>query len=217
MGGCKLNNIEKRVREEVFTLFEQKKFIEGEKILRQLSFQLNEDHSTEIHRLVLRNLSWVNYKINNMDMAKKYAKIIKNKVDKDLEYQQNNVVGCCNIMNLYSEFFKEELTNEERLQINKANYECYHHDIENLDKTLTALNNIYLLERKFYDIPDIIEMIHMYMETEILEDEKKDAKLKEKLSEIETEILKDLEVACPFLHKELMETLFNTADITTAM
>lgn len=213
-----MESIGERVKSEVFDLFRKGLFLEAEKMLRQLSFQLTGGEDTETKRLVLRNLSWVLDKNGNKELSKKYARVIKQIVDNDKSYRETNIEGLCDVMNLYSEFIPEEVTDKEKIDINKVNYEVYCHDLNNLDRSLMALSNIYIYEGNFYDVQYVIETIHSYEGKVIFDDEEKNKTMLAKLREVKCQILKDTKNRCPdYIYDEIMRDLFKPSNTVTAM
>lgn len=199
--------IERKVREDVFSLFGKEKFKEGVNILQGLSFRLQEDDDTQLKRLVLRNLSFAFHKIGDMHMAKKYAKMIMKIADKDEKYKENNKKEFGDILNLFSEFCSDEISLKEKIKINKMNRHLYCNDIENLDKYYMAEANICILTENYSDIECIIGQIHNMEQTIIFNDEKKDMDMKCKLIHTKKDILKDLEFANPLIYKRTIEEI----------
>ena len=208
-----MNTIEAKVREEVFSLFAEGEFVKAEKLLRLISFELTELNTTEEHRLVIRNLAYAYYVNGNIPMAKKHSKLIKEIVDKDKEYQKENLDGYFNVLNIYSEMFKDDLTKEELLQISRTNFEFYANKPEFLDCAIMNQANICILEERYFDIEDILIDIHIY------EEQEKGTEMGSKLQATEKEILKDLKLDCPYIYNDIMKNMYtlNLSNTITAM
>lgn len=212
-------SIEKKVKEDVFGLFGQGEFKEGSRILQGLSFRLQNDDDTELQRLVLKNLSFAFYKIDDMSMARKYAIRIMAIVNEDETYQKTNKEGYADVLNLYSEFVSDKFTTQDKIKINKINRSIYYNNNEYLDKYYIAESNISILKKNYEEIIDIIECIHNKKLDVIFEDEKKDIEIKNKLTEAIVIITKDLQSDSPIIYKRLMESMktLNQSNKATVM
>lgn len=207
--------IEEKVRKDVFELFGLGRFKEGCKILQALSFGLRHDDETELKRLVLRNLSFAYYKIDDMHMARKYAKMIKEIADKDVEFQNKNKESYGDILNLYSEFLQDEVSLEDKIRINKINRAIYCNNADYMYRYYMAEANICVLTKDYEGIEDVIWQIHNRIKSNIFEDEKKDSMMKANLEDTKESILQDLKLVSPIIYREIMESM-NTLNQSNA-
>ena len=199
--------IEEKVRNDVFELFGLGRFKEGCRILQALSFGLRHDDETELKRLVLRNLSFAYYKIDDMHMARKYAKMIKKIVDEDMEFQNKNKKSYGDVLNLYSEFLPDEVSLEDKIRINKINRSIYCNDAVYMYRYYMAESNICILAKDYEGIEDVIWQIHNRINSNIFEDEKKDKMMKANLEDTKVIILQDLKSVSPIIYKKVMEKM----------
>lgn len=203
-----VNNI---VTQNVFSHFERGEFTEGESILRRLSFKLTQDNTTEEHRIVLYNLAWVLEELGRIDLAKDYIIKIKDIIEKDIEYMENNVEKYQMVLGLYSELFKDELTTEDKIDINKRKYEACCGNIDFLDQALSSKFNIYSMQDDYEGMVDCVESIHNYVMTEIYIDKTKEEsdRLREKLKEVKTYMLEELKMRNKKVYDEICEEIIN--------
>ena len=187
-------DIQKIVKEEIFSILGEGKFEEAEKKLRRLMLTLTENNDTEDHRMVLCSLSRIKYMTGDIDNAKYYINRFTEVLKYDAEYKENNKNGYCNYLNLYAEIFKDSIDIDEKIKINNINLD---NAINNNDtaRIYTAKANIAFLTDDIEEIEDVLIDIHNY-EKSILIDENK---------LINTEVLKDLCNLKIEIYKELKE------------
>lgn len=206
-----INNI---VENEVFRHFKNGEFKTGEKILRKISFRLdNED--TETKRLVLYNLAWVQDEIGLAEPAKKNIAIIRNIIEKDEEYKSENIQKYQKVIGLYTELFKDEITVEEQIKINKEKYACCYDKPEFLSTTLVSKFDIYALQDNIKGMVDVIEEIHNNCLTEIYIDTKskeENEMIRNQLKEVMKNSLKTLKEKSEQDYNEIREELFNSTN-----
>lgn len=200
-------SIKKKVKEDVYGLFDKGEFKEGSQILQGLSFRLQNDDETKLKRLVLRNLSFAFYKIDDIYMARKYARMIKDIADNDKVYQEKNKEEYSDILNLYSEFCPDEISFKDKLNINKLNRRLYYDNINHIDKYFMAESNICILTNNYDDIESLLEQIHNMRKQIIFEDKEKDMHMKYRLKEATVLILQDLEIASPIIYRRIIESI----------
>lgn len=176
------------VTREVFSLFTEGKFEEGRDILKNLSFRLDECVDTEEKRLILYNLNVVSNILSEKQQAKFYIKMIKNIIEQDEEYIKNNTSKYCDVLVNYSNSFADDISKKEKIDIYTKSYESCNRDLNLLDRSLNALNNICLLEEDYEGCIDILVDIHNYSTFSNLSKE-----LCGKLEVVKNEIINDLD------------------------
>lgn len=202
------------VENEVFKHFKEGNFGTGEKILRKLSFRLNNE-STETKRLVLYNLAWVQDELGRAELAKKNITIIREIIEKDEEYKRENIENYYRVLGLYTELFKDEITIEEKIKINKEKYNCCYNKKEFLSTALISKFDIYFLKDDIEGMIDVIEEIHNWIMQDIYidnESKEKNDKIRSQLEEIKGNALDTLKDKSERKYTELFEELFNSTN-----
>lgn len=211
-----VSNIVKNI---VFKHFENGEFAEGEKVLRKLSFRLTSENTTEEHRMVLYNLSWVLHEMKQLDLAKDYIKTLKKIMENDCEYIENNSQKYYTVLGLYTELFSEYMSVEEKIEINQRKYEACCGNIDYLDQALVSKFDIYELKDDIEGMIDCIESIHNYVMTKIYIDktEEESNEIRCKLKETKKNMLNTLKSKNIDVYNELCEELLNLTNSSIAI
>lgn len=209
------NKIISTVKKEVFSLFGKSQLLKGKdrvtvlleskEILQRLAFGITPDCSIECNRLVLYNLAYVCMEMQDKTSARFYINNIKNIIDNNEEYRNNNYGTYCNIMNIYSECNK--LSVSERIRINEDNLRYYEeNNIE--DNAFISKSNICLLKGHLDEMIDILTNIHI----RIIMCTEKEIELMQKLEGASRGIFEDLKkYGTQELCEEALETLDNAS------
>lgn len=200
------------VENEVFKCFKDGDFKTGEKILRKLSFRLNNE-STETKRLVLHNLAWVQEELGRVELAKKNIVIIKDIIENDEEYKRKNIGNYYLVLGLYIELFKNEITVEEKIKINQEKYKSCWDNKKYLAEALLSKFDICFLKDDIEGMVDVIEEIHSYVMEDIYidsESKEKNDKIRDQLKEVRGNVLGTLKEKDERKYNELYEELFNS-------
>lgn len=206
-----INNI---VENEVFKYFKEGDFETGEKILRKLSFRLNNEN-TEAKRLVLYNLAWVQDELGRAELAKKNIVIIKDIIENDEEYKRENIGNYYRVLGLYTELFKDEITIEDKIKINQEKYNCCYDNKEFLSTALVSKFDICFLKDDVEGMIDVIEEIHNWIMQDIYidnESKEKNDKIRNQLKEVRGNTLDTLKDKDERKYNELFEELFNSTN-----
>lgn len=206
-----INNM---VENEVFKHFKEGNFETGEKILRKLSFRLNNE-STETKRLVLYNLAWVQDELGQVELAKKNIIIIRDIIENDEEYKRKNIENYYRVLGLYTELFKDELTIEEKNKINQEKYRSCYDNTEYLAEALVSKFDICFLKDDIEGMIDVIEEIHNWVMEDIYIDngsKEKNDKIRNQLKEVRGNVLDSLRGKDERKYNELFEELFNSTN-----
>ena len=207
------------VKNIVFKHFEKGEFVEGEKILRRLSFRLTNENTTEEHRLVLLNLSWVLHELGQMDSAKHYIKLLRTLIEKDYEYIENNSEKYYMVLGLYTELFSEHMSIEEKIEINQRKYDACWGKIDYLDQALVSKFDICELRNDCEGMVDCIESIHNCIMHKIYigKTEEESNEIRAKLKETKKNMLNTLKLKNIDLYNELCEELLNLTNSSIAI
>lgn len=202
------------VENEVFKHFKEGNFETGEKILRKLSFRLNNE-STETKRLVLYNLAWVQDELGRAELAKKNIMMIRDIIENDEEYKGENIENYYRVLSLYIELFKDEITIEEKISINKEKYKCCYNKREHLSSALISKFNIASLKNDTDEMVDVIQEIHNWIMEDIYidsESKEKNEKIRSQLKEVRRTALLELKEKDVHAYNEIQEELFNSTN-----
>lgn len=206
-----INNI---IENEVFKYFKEGDFKTGEKILRKLSFRLNNEN-TETKRLVLYNLAWVQDELGRAELAKKNIVMIKDIIENDEEYKRENIGNYYRVLGLYTELFKDEITIEDKIKINQEKYNCCYDNKEFLSTALVSKFDICFLKDDIDGMIDVIEEIHNWVIQDIYidnESKEKNDKIRNQLKEVIGNTLDVLKDKDERKYNELFEELFNSTN-----
>lgn len=206
-----INNI---VENEVFKHFKDGDFETGEKILRKLSFRLNNEN-TETKRLVLYNLAWVQDELGRAELAKKNIVMIKDIIENDEEYKRENIGNYYRVLGLYTELFKDEITIEDKIKMNQEKYNCCWDNKEFLSTALVSKFDICFLKDDVEGMIDVIEEIHNWVIQDIYidnESKEKNDKIRNQLKEVRGNTLDVLKDKDERKYNELFEELFNSTN-----
>lgn len=217
---CK--SVEKVVTGEVFPLFEESKWFEGCKILKRLSFELRDNHTTEEKRLVYYNYAWVLHEINEFDLAKKYTIIIKNIIEKDVEYMKINEEKYYKVLNLYDQILKEEdgydeeNISEEQMKIKEdlymKSYMISRNKVNYLDQAFMAKADLYFLRKDYHGVADICDLIHSYRFYKRMNGEDIPENMLNKLDETQKRLMEKLKKKDEKIFNDLINELYPTID-----
>lgn len=202
------------VENEVFKHFKEGNFETGEKILRKLSFRLNNEN-TETKRLVLYNLAWVQDELGRVELAKKNIVMIRDIIENDEEYKRENIENYYRVLSLYIELFKDEITVEEKIKINQEKYNCCYDKTEQLSGALISKFNIASLKNDTDEMVDVIQEIHNWIMEDIYidsESKEKNDKIRNQLKEVRRTSLLELKEKDIHAYNELFEELFNSTN-----
>lgn len=206
-----INNI---VENEVFKHFKDGDFETGEKILRKLSFRLNNEN-TETKRLVLYNLAWVQDELGRAELAKKNIVMIKDIIENDEEYKRENIGNYYRVLGLYTELFKDEITIEDKIKMNQEKYNCCWDNKEFLSTALVSKFDICFLKDDVEGMIDVIEEIHNWVIQDIYidnESKEKNDNIRNQLKEVRGNTLDVLKDKDERKYNELFEELFNSTN-----
>lgn len=217
---CK--SVEKVVTGEVFPLFEESKWFEGCKILKRLSFELRDNHTTEEKRLVYYNYAWVLHEINEFDLAKKYTRMIKNIMEKDEEYMKTNEEKYYKVLNLYDQILKEEdgydeeNMSEEQMKIKEdlymKSYMISRNKVNYLDQAFMAKADLYFLRKDYHGVADICDLIHSYRFYKRMNGEDISENMLNKLDETQKRLMEKLKKKDEKIFNDLINELYPTID-----
>lgn len=206
------------VKREVFPLFEKGKWEDGAKILRKLSFVINEKNSTEEKRMVYYNLAWVLDEIGQVELSKRYTLMIKEIVEKDKEYMSTNEEKYYTVLKLYEHHFADEIMSiEEKIKLNEKIYTVCRKNINTIDQAIVAKQIIYFIKEDYEGVIDLIEMIHNYRVTKKINGEAITPDIIAKIDKVQRNLLKKLKAKNPSMYEEFIEeySLLGEIAITT--
>lgn len=143
----------------------------------------------------LRNLSKSYFDIGKEHKCKEYSKILYELINiEDRDFKEKQTVCYCLSMNEYSQTFKNELSKEELIKIEKFNLSFYQKDLEsNYYNAMMAQSNIYLLEEKYEEILRLLKDIHTNNHPDA--------------DEVKNEIINDLETSNEFYYRQAKDLI----------
>lgn len=175
-------------------------------MLRKLNLKLTNKNTTEEHRLVIYNLAWVQDELGLHEEAKRNIQKIRNIVEADERFCKNSIENYIKLLGLYSYIYADELTDEEKIEINKRKYDIFYNNENYLPEALISKFNIYSLKNNIDGMIDCIESIHNYEVTE------ENNEMKERLAREKHKLLKILKKVNLFAYEEVYEELNNMTD-----
>lgn len=220
-------SVEKVVTEEVFPLFSKGRWKEGSRILKKLSFEMTDNHSTEEKRLVYYNYAWVLHEISEKDLAKKYTIIIKDIIENDKEYMKTNEEKYYKVLNLYDQLLTDEikknddddeyeLLTENQIKVKEKlymkSYLISKDNVNHLDQAFMAKADLYFLKKDYLGVADLCDQIHSYRFYKMMNDEVIPNDMLDKLDETQKKIMKKLKKRDEKVFNELIEELSLTSD-----
>jgi hypothetical protein len=172
--------IENIITNDVFEFFAQNQFQKGQTLLKKIYLsKYNQIEDLELKRKILHNLAWVEFKLNNIGSAKTYILTIRKEVETDLQYIYTHKLEYGKLLNLYAEIFKNEIGQEEYIEIQIFNAGTYE-QISAVGRYALAMSNVYLVKREYSEIVNLIREVYVqedeqekYCIEEILSDLKK--------------------------------------------
>lgn len=172
-------DVEEKIKDiivnEIFKLFTKGRFSDAKDVLHKLYLDNYKDiKDLAVKRLLIHNLAWVEQKLGEFKNAKMHTKILKQEIESDTNFIENNKFEYCLMLNLYCEVFKDEINTDEYKDINMyiANY---HHENNSFGRECIALANVYKADNRWDDIILLIKSLVSYDEsdyflTEILDE-----------------------------------------------
>lgn len=152
--------VENTIYEKVFILFAQNKFKEGKKILNKLFLQYNNKlEKLETKRLLIQNLAWVEFQLDDLDNAKLHITMIRELVEQDLEYIMLNELHYCKLLNHYTLIYESEMDKDDYKEIQLYNANVYE-SIGAIGRQALALTNIYLMDKDYNSIVELLKGVH---------------------------------------------------------